>query len=216
MGALKEHVQDGSVMVFSTVKDRDFLGKNHLSSYDVRQPDGYETFQPEYLRPLNESAQDPEDYAQAGISHIFADTKWVDVSIPGWNLVMTEKEFKLFENPAYQGRYILNGATVCNPNWRTCNRIHLTIPAHSESLCVLESYHEGWKAYIGEQEIAITPTERGGMYMQLPPSDQPYELLMQFRMPYRTLYYPIMGLCALFLLIAVLVQRRRRGQVSNG
>lgn len=216
MGELKKHAQDGSVQVFNTVMDRDFLGKNHLSSYDVRQPDGYETFQPKYLRPLNETAQEPEDFAQAGISHIFADAKWVDVSIPGWNVVMSGKDFKLFENPAYKGRYLLNGTTACKPDWRTCNRIHLTIPSHAESLCVVESYHKGWKACIDGQEIAITPTERGGMYLQLPPSDQTRELLLQFRMPYRMIYYPIMALCALSLLIVAIVQRRRRGQVSNG
>lgn len=48
MGELKKHVQDGSGKIFNTVRDRDFLANNHLSSYDVRQADGYETFQPEY------------------------------------------------------------------------------------------------------------------------------------------------------------------------
>lgn len=129
---------------------------------------------------------------------------------------MSEKDFKLFENPAYKGRYILNGTTACKPDWRTCNRIHLTIPAHSESLCILESCHKGWKAYMDEQEVAITPTERGGMYLQLSPSDQRRELQLQFRMPSRMIYYPIMGLFALSLLIVAIVQRRRRGQVPNG
>ncbi len=208
MEPLRAEVKDGSVCFVNTVGDKDFLCTNHFSGYDIRIADGYETFRPQYLTPLAANTFEPENYAQAAISHILVDTKWKDASIRGWKLVMQEKDFKLFANPAYKGRYLINDETSIKENWRTCNRIHLSIPEGSKNLTVLESYHDGWKAYAGEQELSITPTERGGMYISLPEANEPYDVLLEFHMPYRKWYYSIMALTALMLVVTLLIQRR--------
>ena len=83
-------------------------------------------------------------------------------------------------------------------------------PAGAKSLTVFESYHDGWKAYAGNQELEIIPTERGAMHIILPKSTEPYNIMMEFRMPYRTLAYVVMSLTALFLLICLLMQGRNR------
>ena len=140
-----------------------------------------------------------EDFALAGISHVMCDIRWSDVTLPGWELVMQQKDFKLYANPDFKGRYFLNENMPVKANWRTCNRINMTIPAHARSLTVLESFHSGWKAYAGGQELPIVPTERGGMYITLPQSESEYELLMEFHMPYRLWYYSIM--IAVFLVL---------------
>lgn len=208
MPELKQQVKDGSVAICNPVHDLDFLCTNHLSTYGIRLADGYETVRQQSIRPLQPREYDAEDYALAGVSHILCDKKWSQPSFPGWRLVMVEKKFNLYENPLYSGRYLSDSNVPVKENWRTYNRISLNVPASVKELTILESYHKGWKACVGEQEIAITPTERGGMYLQLPPSDKDYELRLQFRMPYRMLYYPIMGLCALSLLVAAYVQCR--------
>lgn len=208
MPSFRARVEDASVAFARPVVDKDFLCTNHFSGYDIRIADGYETFRPQYLTPLAANTFEPENYAQAAISHILVDTKWKDASIRGWKLVMQEKDFKLFANPAYKGRYLINDETSIKENWRTCNRIHLSIPEGSKNLTVLESYHDGWKAYAGEQELSITPTERGGMYIALPEANEPYDVLLEFHMPYRKWYYSIMALTALMLVVTLLIQRR--------
>ena len=213
MAELKKHVQDGSLAVHNTARDLDFLSANHLSSYGVRLADGYETVRPQYLKPLNGSAMLPEDYALAGISHIMADTKWTDCPVPGWNLVMAEKEFKLYANPVYKGRYLVNGQYPIRENWRTSNRISIRVPAESQTLLVLESFHKGWRAWAGERELAITPTERGGMNLKLPYSSEAYDILLQFRMPYQLECYTLMGITAALLLVVVFWQRKNGARI---
>lgn len=208
MASLREEIGDGSLSFVNTTGDSDFLGTNHFSGFGVRIADGYETFRPKYLVPLNIGRYDPEDYAKAGISHILVDTKWKDVSIRGWQPVMQEKDFKLYANPAYQGRYLLDNGASIKENWRTCNRIHLSIPQGSKKLTVLESYHDGWKAYADDQELPITSTERGGMDIALPETDGEYDVLLEFHMPYRKWYYSIMALTALMLVVTLVLQRR--------
>ena len=79
---------------------------------------------------------------------------------------------------------------------------------------MLESYHRGWKAYAGGAEVEITKNERGGMAIQLPSSDKPYDLLMEFHMPYRALTYGVMLLVALFLVVEY--RRQKKNRVCNG
>ena len=208
MSEVKAKVKEGTVYSSVPGGDRDFLCNNQLSSYGIRLAYGYETFQPKHIKPLEQGQFNPEDFAQAGISHIMSDTKWKKMQYPGWQLVMSGKDFDLFANPAYKGRYLVDEQTVITPTHRTCNRIYLTIPSHSETLTVLESYHKGWKAFMGDKELTIAPTERGGMFIHLPQSDKPISLKMQFRMPYREWYYTIMALTALFLIIVVIRQRK--------
>lgn len=215
MPALREHVGDGSLTFICPARDRDFLCTNHFSGYDIRIADGYETFRPKYLCPSQEKGLDCENYAAAGISHIFVDTKWKDVSLPGLPLVMQEKEFKVYANPLFKGRYIFDEAVSVKAEKRTCNRIQLHAPAGAKTLTVYESYHDGWKAYAGNQELEIIPTERGAMHMILPESMESYDIMMEFRMPYRTLSYVIMSLTALFLLICLLIQGRNRRLVCR-
>lgn len=214
MPELKEHVKDGSVVAFSPTADVQFLLENTLSAYGIRLAFGYETFVPPcitplkwessrrnscVIRPLRYDDVETEDFAMAGISHVMSDIRWGDVPLPGWKLVMQEKDFKLYANPDFKGRYFLDENMPVKANWRTCNRVNLTIPAHSRSLTVLESFHSGWKAYAREKELPIVPTERGGMYITLPESEGEYELLMEFHMPYRYWYYSIM--IAVFLVL---------------
>lgn len=215
MPELKKHVKDGTVSVSNPGSDSDFLLRNHLSVYGVRLADGYETVRPKFIHPLRVNAYEPEDYAQAGISHILTDTKWVDKDFPGWSLVMTGKQFKLYENPAYLGRFIVDDAVPLVENWRTCSRIHLTIPAHAKKLSVLESYHKGWSACAGGRELEIQRSERGGMDVVLPPSDGACEVLLEFHMPYRTWYHSIMFLTAIFLAIVAMIQVKRRNRFSQ-
>lgn len=208
MSKLQAHVKDGSLSIYNPKKDWDFLCDNHLSSYNVRLSSGYETVQPKYLQPLNPISYSPEDYAQAGISHILADTKWQKPNFPEWELVMCEKDFNLYKNPAYKGRYFINHDQPIKENWRTNNRIHLTIPSNSENLTILESYHKGWKAYMKEKELPIAPTERYGMQIELPNSPHCDSLLLEFHMPYREWYYPIMCGTLISLIIFGIKQRK--------
>lgn len=192
MPEFKKHVKDGSLIQVNPSNDCDFLCNNQFSIYGIRLGWGYETFQPKYLKPLTKDFQNTMDYAQAGISHIISDTKWKDHPISGWNLVMTGKNFKLYENPDYKGRYFINQTIPVKANWRTCNRIHISVPPHANSLTVLESYHPGWKAYVGDATLEISPTERGGIHISLPQAGHTQDILLEFHMPYRIWYYPIM------------------------
>lgn len=207
MPELKNHVKDGSLRAINPTKDRDFWCRNHFSTFGIRLSDGYETFQPKYLKPLNPNTYDPQDYAQAAVSHILVDTKWIAPEFPGWSEVMAASDFKLYANPAYRGRYYTDKENYIKENWRTCNRIHLTTPANSQTLTVLESYHKGWRAYTGSQELTITPTERHGMVIQLPDDNPGCDVQLEFHMPYRKWYYVIILLTAIGLIITVLKQK---------
>lgn len=200
---LRKQVKDGSVIGHNPTSDKDFWINNQLSGFDIRLGDGYETFRPHYLRPTKNDFN-TGDYAQAGISHIISNTKWENVDLPGWKEVMTCNGFKVLANPDYRGRYFINQETAIRENWRTCNRIHLSIPAGAKTLTVLESYHKGWKASVGDQGLCIEPTKHGGMQINLPPGDKKYDLLMEFHMPYRWIYHPIMLLTAIGLLVVTL------------
>lgn len=205
----KAHIKDGSVTYIYHSGDRDFLINNQLSSYGIRLVHGYETFQPQYLGAKLGHHSDTKSYAAAGVSHIICDTKWKEPNLPGWDMVMTGKDFKLYANPDYKGRYFIDSETPITANWRTCNRIQLTIPAGSKTLTVLESYHKGWKAYAGTEELVITPTEPGGMIITLPATTQATDVLLEFRMPYRWWYYTIMIMTALGLIIAIFKQKKK-------
>lgn len=214
MPELKSHVKNGSLAVHQPIRDKRFLCTNHFSSFGVRLADGYETIQPQYIKPHKRLAYDTKEYAAAGISHIISQTTWKQQHIPNWRLVMSEKDFNLYANPDYKGRYLINDSTPITENWRTYNRIHLTIPPNTENLTVLESYHEGWKAYANNQELLITPTERGGMLISVPSSAQACDLLLEFRMPYRTWCYSLMMITALGL-GAVLLCRKKSSSPST-
>lgn len=201
---LKSYVKDGSVRTIA--QDADFLCNNHLSSYGIRLAGGYETVQPKHIHPLTANF-DTKDYAKAGISHILSDTKRKTTHFPGWVLVMQEKQFELYANPDYKGRYLVNDTTPIAPEWRTSNRISLRIPPNSTNLSILESYHKGWKAYCGKQELSISPTKHGGMHIQLPTSSQEQNLLVEFYMPYREWYYTIMAITFLGLILVAIKQK---------
>lgn len=207
MEQLRNEVKEGSLAFYSPVVDTDFLGNNQFSGYDIRIADGYETFRPQYLKPIHNGDFNVFDYAQAGISHVLVDTRWKDVMIPGWNEVMSEKYFKLYANPEYRGRYIIDEKKPIKEDWRTCNRICLTLPENASSLTILESYHPGWKAYCGSQEVEIEPTERGGMRIVFSDNQEPKQVMLQFSMPYHRWYYVIMTLTALVLVVFCWRQR---------
>ncbi len=206
MEEFKSHVKDGSIAALNTKSDQDFLCNNHFSAYNIRLADGYETFRPKYLTPLRDGKYTPENYAQAGISHIISDTKWKDTPIPGWELAMTGPDFKLYANPAYKGRYFADDTPI-TPDKRTANRIHLTIPPHAQNVTILESYHPGWKAYAGDAELTITATERGGMSIALPARDSKQKLHLEFHIPYSKWYHSIMVVTLLSLIIIAIRQK---------
>lgn len=208
LAEVKEHVKDGSVLVHNPTGDGRFLCNNHLSSFNVRLANGYETIQPQYLHCQNIKIHDTKEYAAAAISHILSQTTWVDRHYPKWKLVMIAKDFKLYQNPDYRGRYFINNEIPIKENWKTYNRIHLTIPPHSNNLTILESYHKGWKASIDGQDVQITRTARGGMYLNVPSSEKAYDLQLEFRMPYREYYYTIMLLTAIGLGFVFFKQKR--------
>ncbi|MBR2125682.1 MAG: hypothetical protein IJ943_03000 [Akkermansia sp.] len=212
MAEFKSHVKDGSVRTRNTAGDLDFLCNNTFSAYNVRLAGGYETFRPKYLAPL-QAGYAPEDYAQAGISHIISDTRWIDSPIPGWELVMTGPDFKLYANPAYMGRYFADGTPI-TPDKRTANRIHLTIPPNAQNITILESFHPGWKAYAGDEELTITATERGGMSIALPPRASEQQLHLEFHMPYCKWYHSIM-LATLLSLIVIAIRQKHSKRKEN-
>ncbi|MBQ2379331.1 MAG: hypothetical protein II295_02960 [Akkermansia sp.] len=209
MAELKSHVKSGTVLLYQPVGDSDFSCNNHLSSYGIRLAGGYETVQPKYIHPLKWESFDTDDYAKAGISHILYDTKWKEQAVPGWSLVMTTPQFKLYENPDFKGLFITDNGTSLQENWKTSNRLQITLPANTRKLDIRCSYHKGWQAYIKGEKLNITPTERWGMSVDIPLSTSPQELLLEFRMPYQKLYYTIMSLTALFLAF-IAVRRKKR------
>ncbi len=206
MAKFRNHVKDGSVVQLNPTSDVDFLINNILSGFDIRLADGYETFRPNYIHPLKKEF-DTKEYAKAGISHVISNTKWCDVNLPGWDVVMIHKDFKVWANPDYKGRYLVNQDISIRENWRTYNKINLCIPVGASSLTVLESYHKGWSAIVDNQELSITPTEQGGMYIELPKKDSAYNLLLEFRMPYRWLCYYCMLLTAIGLTIVAIYRK---------
>lgn len=213
VASLRNYVKDGSVAIQRPCRDADFLLDNHLSSYGVRLAGGYETVLPKYLRPLNREKYDTVDYAQAGISHIISDIKWKDEYSPGWKLVMREKDFKLLENPDYIGRYVINDEFAIQPNWRTPNKISISLPPDCKTVSIYESYHKGWKAYVDGKPVPISQTERGGMCIRLPETLTEQSLLLEFHMPYREIYYLIM-LSTFIFLIWIYIRQRKLGCLS--
>lgn len=213
MAEFKAHVKDGSIAVNNTASDQDFLCNNHFSAYNVRLADGYETFRPEYLAPLHPHKHIPEDYAQAGISHIISDSMYAEKNWTDWKVVMAGPDFKLHANPTYKGRYFADGTPI-TPDKRTANRIHLTIPPNAQNITILESFHPGWKAYAGDEELTITATERGGMSIALPPRASEQKLHLEFHMPYCKWYHSIM-LATLLSLIVIAIRQKHSKRKEN-
>ncbi len=214
MAEFRAHAKDGAVDYINPTHDNDFSINNVLSGFDIRLTDGYETFRSEYMHPTKKN-YDTKEYAKAGISHIISNTKWEDVNLPGWDVVMVCDDFKVWANPDYKGRYIINKNVSIHENWRTCNRISLSIPAGATSLTVLESYHKGWRAIIDNQDLRITPTELGGMYIELPEKDCAYNLLLEFRIPYRWVYYPCLLLTAIGLTLIAIYRKKKHHRDST-
>ena len=215
MSEFRGYVGDGAVVIVNPHNDLDFLCTNHLSTYGIRLASGYETVQPRYLRPLSDGHYYPKDYAMAGISHLLCDAKAGRPSFDGWNLVQETEDFFLLENPLYRGRYFVRTQGEKNHfspvvlDWRTNNKIHVTVPPGTKELSVLESYSRGWSARTGKgEELPLSSTERYSILVSVPDSEQQTEILLQYHTPYREWYYSMMGGTALFLLVAALLQRR--------
>ena len=151
----------------------------------------------------------------AGISHLLCDARAGKPSLDGWNLVQETEDFFLLENPLYRGRYFVRTQEEGNhfspvvPDWRTNNKIHVTVPPGTKELSVLESYSKGWSARSGKgEELPLSSTERYSILVFVPDSEQQTEILLQYHTPYRGWYYSIMGGIALFLLVTAFLQRR--------
>ena len=125
----------------------------------------------------------------AGISHLLCDAKAGRPSFDGWNLVQETEDFFLLENPLYRGRYFVrtqgekNHFSPVVPDWRTNNKIHVTVPPGTKELSVLESYSKGWSARTGKgEELPLSSTERYSILVSVPDSEQQTEILL----PYQT------------------------------
>ena len=170
---------------------------------------------PEYLRPLSDGHYYPKDYAMAGISHLLCDAKAGRPSFDGWNLVQETEEFFLLENPLYRGRYFVrtqgekNHFSPVVPDWRTNNKIHVTVPPGTKELSVLRAIPGDGAPAPGRGKSFLYPVlERYSILVSVPDSEQQTEILLQYHTPYREWYYSMMGGTALFLLVAALLQRR--------
>ena len=92
----------------------------------------------------------------AGISHLLCDARAGKPRLDGWILVQETGNFFLLENPLYRGRYFVRAQGEENhfspvvPDWRTNNKIHVTVPSGTKELSVLESYSRGWSARTGK------------------------------------------------------------------
>lgn len=140
---LKQEIGDGSVIFYSSARDKNYLHTNHFSSFGLRQAEGYETVQPKRLHSLKNSLTHPELAAKAGISHILVNPRHDLPKIKGWDLVEHNSLCILFSNPYYKGRYfVTNPSTgkeeVIQANWETYNKIDLTVPPGYSSLKVLK------------------------------------------------------------------------------
>lgn len=212
---LRQNVKDGSVEIVNPHGDLDFLCTNHLSTYGIRLAGGYETVQPKWLKPLGQG-YDPEDYAKAGISHLLYDAQARIPILKGWRLVQKTSGFYLLANTEYRGRYFIQSGAddvfrSVNLDWRTCNKMHFTVPAGTRKLIVLESYSRGWSARMkGGGKIPVERTERNGLQIPVPDTGRETGILLQYHTPYRAWYYGIMGGTAIFLILTILYQRWKR------
>lgn len=130
---LKQQVGDGSVLCYTSHRDKDYFHDNHLSSFGIKQAEGYETVRPKRLHALQDILTHPEAAAKAGISHLLVNPRQQLPETKGWNLVENTSRYVLFANPHYRGRYFANGpateeSAVVHPNWLTYNKMDFTVP----------------------------------------------------------------------------------------
>lgn len=193
---LKAHVGEGSVSFISKTGGQDYLHTNHLSTFGIKQAAGYETVTPKRLQALN-NFRDPEDAAQAAISHIIVAPEDGMTELPGWRFIEHTDQYTLFANPAYKGRCFAGHddmKTAIRPNFVTANRMDISVPSGMSQLSVLESYSPGWKALLnGKEMLPVNQSERGGMVIPLPASGEEMHVLLQYRDPNQNLYNMIMG-----------------------
>lgn len=57
---LKQQVGDGSVLCYTSHRDKDYFHDNHLSSFGIKQAEGYETVRPKRLHALQDILTHPE------------------------------------------------------------------------------------------------------------------------------------------------------------
>lgn len=210
---LKEQVGNGSVLFYSSCLDKDYLHTNHLSTFGIKQAEGYETIRPKRLHALQNCLTHPEAAAKAGISHLVVNPRQDLPKTKGWNLVENTSQYILFANPHYKGRYFAavpaTGERITlRPNWLTYNKMDFTVPPGAASLEVLESYSDGWTARVnGGDPVPVVCSENYGISVPLPVSDSPAHILLQYRNHRQNTYYGII-LASLLLLCAVSLWRR--------
>lgn len=220
MPRLKQQVGDGSALFYTARRDKDYLHENHLSSFGIKQAEGYETVRPKRLHALQDSLTHPEDAARAGISHLVVNPRQGLPETKGWDLVENTSQYILFANPHYRGRYFAaipaTGESIAvHPNWLTYNKMDFTIPPGASSLNVLESYSPGWTARINDGEpIPVECSENYGIIVPLPISDVPIRVFLQYRDHRQNIYNGIM-LATLLLLSSVSLWRRMKKRRSS-
>ena len=211
MPRLKQEVGDGSVLILSGHRDKDYLHANHLSSFGIKQAEGYETVSPKRLHAIPEKTLNPETAAKAGISHIIIHPRH-DIPAPeGWILVESSSHYILFANPAYKGRFFAsitgNDTVPVSPNWTTPNRMDMTVPAGTVSLNVLESYSDGWTVRLnGKEAVPVLCSGNNGIIVPIPDSSLPTHVFLQYRDSHQNLYYSVI-LGTLLLIAAAYLLR---------
>ena len=217
---LKQQVGDGSVLCYTSHRDKDYFHDNHLSSFGIKQAEGYETVRPKRLHALQDILTHPEAAAKAGISHLLVNPRQQLPETKGWNLVENTSRYVLFANPHYRGRYFANGppteeSAVVHPNWLTYNKMDFTVPPGASSLDILESYSEGWTARInGGEPVPVECSENYGIIVPLPVSDTPAHVLLQYRDHRQNTYYCII-LATLLLICAACLWRHVKKRPSS-
>ena len=217
---LKQQVGDGSVLCYTSHRDKDYFHDNHLSSFGIKQAEGYETVRPKRLHALQDILTHPEAAAKAGISHLLVNPRQQLPETKGWNLVENTSRYVLFANPHYRGRYFANGpateeSAVVHPNWLTYNKMDFTVPPGASSLDILESYSEGWTARInGGVPVPVECSENYGIIVPLPVSDTPAHVLLQYRDHRQNTYYCII-LATLLLICAACLWRHVKKRPSS-
>ncbi|MGN0843672.1 MAG: hypothetical protein ACI4QT_00455 [Kiritimatiellia bacterium] len=203
---LRTEAGNGSVVIVSNA-DFDYMQLNTPGVYGIRFQNGYETVPPPRCAPLRPASFDPDDYARAGVSLILCppSANPTNVLEAGWPLVHESAAFRLYRNPVFQSRITAFDGEKEIPlsiTGETANTRVFSIPAHTQSVHIGESFNKGWTATLADgTTIPVEKSGRYGMTLVLPaPLPSAMDVQMRFVPAYRTFYRSV-----IFATLAVLV-----------
>ena len=173
MTRLKSHLTNGSVLFWQDCEDLpddwkyfDYMTLNVPSAFGIRQYNGYESIRPAKLAPKRPSAFEPEDFAQAGISHVSTPPGEPFPNADAWRLVETSPDYDLYANPAFRSIYLARLADGTEvplfAKAETPHSIHLTLPPGTTSLRLAMTYHPAWRYLLDNARwIPLPPSSDG-------------------------------------------------------